>query len=343
VIPPIPVTPATFRYTLDALRVRVRDLDRVTVLLASALTSIGSTTRTLFDTNRILLAADISSLARDVADVRDKLGGVIATIEPSEFARATLANGAPWSLLRPMSEWVTDRSPWWDAPQHRAPIRLTRSILVDAAPVTLADRLSRIPAGESRVRVDRFDSPDGPRFEVFIAGTEFGHGPNDPWWAGANAEMLSGGDSRSIAATESALRESGVTSSTPVVLTGHSQGGAIALALANSGRYRVDAVFTIATPVGLVDVPSGIPLVHVVHPEDAVPALGGAVASTRGTTWIVHPPSGALGVDAHFADTYRPSVYQIDRLADPALVRLERTIRATGEGTAMWFAPRTSG
>lgn len=342
-IPPIPVTPSTFRYTLDALTVRVRDLDRVTVSLDSALASLGSTSRTLFDTHRILLAADMSALARDIADVRDKLGGVIATIEPSEFARATLANGAPWSLLRPVSEWVTERSPWWDAPQHRVPIRLTRSTLVDAAPVTLADRVSRIPEGESHVRVDRFETPDGPRFEVYIAGTEFGHGPNDPWWAGANAEMLSGGDSRSIAATESALRESGVTSTTPIVLTGHSQGGAIALALANSGRYRVDAVFTVATPVGLVDVPESIPLVHVVHPEDAVPALGGAVASTRGTTWVVHPPSGALGVDAHFADTYQPSVDQIDRLRDPALVGLERTIRVTGGGTAMWFAPRTSG
>jgi hypothetical protein len=86
----------------------------------------------------------------------------------------------------------------------------------------------------------------------------------------------------------------------------------------------------------------GIPVIHVVHPADVVPALGGAVLTTPGTTWVAHPPDESVGIEAHLAKSYRGTAQNIDRLGDPALTSLEDRIKSAGPGTAMWFAPATA-
>ncbi|MDP4586197.1 MAG: alpha/beta fold hydrolase, partial [Microbacteriaceae bacterium] len=158
-----------------------------------------------------------------------------------------------------------------------------------------------------------------------------------------NVDFLRTGQSRSLSATETALRDAGVTHATPLVITGHSQGGLIGLALASSGRYTVDAVFTIGTPVGVVADPLGVPTVHVAHPEDLVPALGGTVRNASGTTWFVHPDPRVLGADAHRVENYRSSSEAVVQLGDPALQSLESRIHAPTVGTATWFRAMTSG
>jgi pimeloyl-ACP methyl ester carboxylesterase len=214
---------------------------------------------------------------------------------------------------------------------------MTRRIDNANAPRDFSERFARIPTGSERVRIDRFETASGPRFEVYLAGTDFAAGPDNPWWVGANTEMLASGASQSMSAAESALGYAGVTGTTPIVLTGHSQGGAIALAIANSGRYSVEAVFTAGTPAGLVESPANVPIVHVVHPEDPVPALGGVIRGTAGTTWIVHTEPRATGTEAHLAKNYQQSLGRVERVRDPGLLTLEERLRIDGHGTAMWF------
>jgi len=341
-IPPISVTPNTFRYTLDALLWRVRDLDQVLTDLYRAASALQQTAFPTMDIERVGISTELDCLIGDIRNVRDDLGGVIATIEPAESARATLSTGAPWPLVRTFTEWAIEHTERVDSSNQFVPIVCTSTAGIDHAPATLADRVARLPHGTSRVRIERFDTVAGPRFEVYLAGTDFTHGPDDPWWAGANAELWATGRSRSVAATEAAFREAGITGSTPIVITGHSQGGAIALALAESHRYRIDAIFTVGAPTGLVPQVTGIPIVHVVHPEDPVPALGGEISETTGTSWVVHPEPRVMGVDAHRTDVYRQSVVRIDRMGDPSLGQLERHLYSDGPGTAMWFRATTS-
>ncbi len=338
-IPPVSVNPRRYRYTLDALLVRSRLLGVAATATVQAASAMVWTSATGVDAERVLLQSQLVHLAGDIARVREDLDGVIATIEPSEWARATMSTGAPWPAVSVVGSWVSSQSPWWETATPYVPVRLTESAPLTAAPQNLAERMARIPDDTDRIRIDRFETPDGPRFEVYLAGTDFTAGPDNPWWVGANLELLGQGESRSLSAMESALRAAGVTATSPLVLTGHSQGGAIALALAASNRFTVDAVFTLGTPAGIVDDVRGVPVVHVIHPEDPVPALGGRVRDHSGTTWILHTEPRVVGTDAHFADTYADTSRRLDRLADPELVELERRLAVPGGGTAMWFGP----
>ena len=341
-IPPVSVSTMTFRYTLEALVARSNDFSRVVALLDQAAASVGAPSRTHVDPARALLWHDLASFARDIARVRDDIDGVIATIDPDESARSRLVTGAPWPAVRSLSEWVISHTPRVPAVAAFEPMVATERAVGVAAPFNLVDRSVRIPTADSPVRIDRFDTPAGARFEVYIAGTDFSVGPEDPWWAGSNTEFLRTGQSRSMSATETALREAGVTGQTPIVITGHSQGGLIGLAIANSGRYTVDAVFTIGTPVGVVSDTEGVPTVHVAHPEDPVPALGGDARFATGTTWIVHPEPRAIGADAHATQNYSTSAQAIVDLGDSGLIALEARIHASTPGVATWFRSTTS-
>jgi hypothetical protein len=341
-IPPISVSSGTFRYTLDALVLRADDFSRTVMLLNEAAAEIGAPGRLQFDAERVSLWHDLTRLAQDIADVRDDINGVIATIDPSEAARSHVATGAPWPLLRPLSQWAVEHTATEPTASRYEPMTVTHSVAAVPAPRTLVDRSLRIPTGDNHVRIDRFDSDDGPRFEVYIAGTDFSTGPQNPWWAGSNIDFLRTGQSRSLSATETALRDAGVTHQTPLVITGHSQGGLIGVALANSGRYTVDALFTIGTPVSVVDHPHGVPSVHIAHPEDPVPALGGSVMNAGGTTWFVHPDPRVLGADAHLAENYLSSSAAVVQLGDPTLRSLETRIFASADGTATWFRASSS-
>jgi hypothetical protein len=342
-IPPISVESKTFRYTLDALLARSDDLRRVAATVAHAAATAGVSARFTFAPDRFVLQIELESVARDISGVHADLEGVIATIEPSEATRSALTTVSPWPATRRASEWLVNHAPWEPAVARWVPVTVTRRIDNANAPRDFAERFARIPVGSERVRIDRFDTPAGPRFEAYLAGTDFAAGPDNPWWVGANTELLATGVSRSLSAAESALEQAGVTGTTPIVLTGHSQGGAIALALANSGRYTVEAVFTAGTPAGIVESPANVPVVHVVHPEDPIPALGGVIRGTAGTTWIVHTEPRSTGTDAHLAANYQASLGRLASARDPGLMALENTLRIDGRGTAMWFRATLAG
>jgi hypothetical protein len=342
-IPPIPVTAGSFHYTLDALILRSSDLDRISALVAHAAFTLGTAGHASFDPTRASIHYEIERLAHELRTVRADIDGVIATINPAESYRATIATGVPWPTVRSMAQWVIDRSPWESTATPFVPMHAFNRAGDIAPPQNLAARLARIPDEGGDIRIDRFESANGPRFEVYLSGTDFRDGSDNPWWVGSNVEFLASGQSRSLSATESALAKAGVTGTTPIVITGYSQGGIIAMALASSARYNVDAVFTIGTPTGLFAETSNVPTVHVAHPEDPVPALGGDLRRSPGTTWIAHTEPRIIGMDAHLSETYRPTIGSIVAENDPGLAALEKRVSAVTNGSATWFRASASG
>ncbi|MET0989908.1 MAG: hypothetical protein ABWY54_04610, partial [Glaciihabitans sp.] len=189
----------------------------------------------------------------------------------------------------------------------------------------------RAPAGATatgtrdQVRIDRYSTPGLPdRFEVYIAGTvDFtAASTEEPWDMTSNVTGIAGLPAGSTAAVKDAMAQAGVTPTTPVVLTGYSQGGLVASVLAASGQYTVTNVVTFGAPAGLVEIPPDIPVLSVRHSDDIVPALGGYDASSHALVVERELFAGVAVPDdevfpAHRLDNYRATAALIDDAQSP--------------------------
>lgn len=186
--------------------------------------------------------------------------------------------------------------------------------------IGVQDRVERIPKEPEQIRIDRYSSPGEPdRFEVYIAGTAdlSLSGDSEPWDMTSNLAALSGGSAGSYRAVEEAMRQAGIDGTTPVTLTGYSQGGLLAAQLAASGDYAVDGLVTLGAPAGQVAVPHDIPYLAVEHTNDLVPALGGTFASSdpvivRRQLFDGPPPASDLALPAHELSNYLNTAGLID-------------------------------
>ncbi|MGV8966204.1 MAG: hypothetical protein ACOH2F_07975 [Cellulomonas sp.] len=133
------------------------------------------------------------------------------------------------------------------------------------------------------VGVERIDRPDRTRaWVVAIPGTQstgLGWGPN-PMDMGTNLRLMAGARDDGTELVVRAMAQAGIRPGEPVLLAGHSQGGMVAMALAGSAaftaRYSVTAVLTAGSPVAAQSVPGSLPVLHLEHRQDLVPALDGS-------------------------------------------------------------------
>ncbi len=134
------------------------------------------------------------------------------------------------------------------------------------------------------VGVERVERADGSRaWVVAIPGTQdatgLGWGRN-PMDMGTNVRLMAGARDDGTELVVRAMAQAGVRPGEPVLLAGHSQGGMVAMALAGSaaftGRYTVAAVLTAGSPVAGQAVPGSVPVLHLEHRQDLVPALDGS-------------------------------------------------------------------
>jgi len=341
-------------YSDDALRGRLDDL---TAALGHGTTvAVSAATWDHGGVHRAVLAARVRKLVSEVARVRDAVESVLQTVPTTESARVTTLEGAicavasaalfgPFSMLATAwsGELLPTLRPLFTYAREFAPQRpATRDEVVVTAlptttshpPRTLRDRIARIPRGDTHIHIERFNSSEGYRFEVFLSGTNFAGSLDDPWNASSNIDLAVTGSSPALQAVRAAMDDAGVTRHTPVVLTGHSQGGLIALALAESGDFTVDAVITVGTPVGVVPDATAIPTVHIIHPEDPIPVLGGFI-ERESSTWVVPVAHGERWFDAHHRESYLPSAAALDAIDDPRLRALRAAIQSTGTGVAL--------
>ncbi len=191
----------------------------------------------------------------------------------------------------------------------------------------IRDRVERIPTAAEQVRIDRYSTPGLPdRYEVYIAGTaELSvAGGAEPWDMTSNVTAIAGGEAGSYRAVREAMRMSGIDSSSPVTLTGYSQGGVIAAQVAASGDFAVDGLLTVGAPAGQVSVPHDIPYLAIEHSNDLVPALGGTFASSspvivRRQLFDGPPPASELILPAHQLSNYLDTARLVDASPNGAI------------------------
>lgn len=224
---------------------------------------------------------------------------------------------------------------------------------------SLAERANHFISADKQpnneqVRIEKFSQPGQPdRFEVYIAGTVTFNpiSAGEPFDMTSNVDGVARESPGAYRAVVDAMHQAGVTSTSPVVLNGYSQGGLIASLVASSNKYNVKGLVTFGAPAGQIPVAASIPTLTVRHSEDIVPALGGnevnphAVVVYR-TLFDVHDPPTDLPVAGHDFGFYKQTAAIIDRSDNPELRGVLDPINHFEDGstsvtTSMYRAYRT--
>ena len=223
------------------------------------------------------------------------------------------------------------------------------------APRDVADALSRIPTdadGGAQVRIEEF----GETHVVYIGGTVDGSlgASAQPWDMSSNLAALGGDAGASEDAVRRAMADAGIRQGDPVILVGHSQGGLVAMRVAQSPDVTAQAVITAGAPIHAMSVPDGIPVIAVEHTDDLVPALGGPVTHAQpGLTYVRGAGAEAVPIDdptllpAHRLESYVETARQVESVSvsDGTPVDRVRTQLQTlpGSGTStLWRATRSA-
>lgn len=168
------------------------------------------------------------------------------------------------------------------------PVSVVRVATTETTTTTgYQSRIEKIPqtgeAGAPQLRIDKIEILGvAPRYELYIGGTaDFSPiTATDAFDLTSNVTGVAGLPAGSLRAVQQAMAEAGITATSEVTFTGHSQGGLLAAMLASSGDYNTRGVVTIGAPAGNVILPAGIPAVIIENVEDFVPALGGVQNNT---------------------------------------------------------------
>ena len=118
-----------------------------------------------------------------------------------------------------------------------------------------------------------------------------------------------------------ALTQAGATSTDPVMLVGHSQGGIVAANAAKhftaSGEFAVTHVVTAGSPIGHHDIPDSVQVLSLENTLDVVPQLDAAANPDRPNRVTVRFASGS---DPHGIErTYSRVAATLDTSADPSV------------------------
>jgi pimeloyl-ACP methyl ester carboxylesterase len=235
----------------------------------------------------------------------------------------------------------------------------TTTRILDRAPVGLADRIDRLPspgsnANGEQIRIDRYSVVGQPdRFEVFIAGTvDFSAiATDEPFDLTSNIHAIAELPAGSDRAVREAMKHAGINSGSPVVFTGHSQGGMIAANLAASGDFNARGVVTIGAPDGNIIVNADVPVISIAHTDDLVTVLNGP--RTDPHTIVVERqafanreiPEGAI-LPAHDRLEYRETATRADQATHSELAAAIAAIDGMTQGAtpvshSLYLARRT--
>ena len=189
--------------------------------------------------------------------------------------------------------------------------------------------------GELAARIPPSD-PDGPQvvieryggeWLVTLSGTtDWSADPEQAFGAASNLQAMSGLRAASVEGVLAAMAEAGVPPGAPITMAAHSQGGLVALRVAQSGRYDVHDVVTFGSPVRGLDLPDGTRSLSIEHSDDLVPALGGlgrTAGEEPGVVLVERDSAEGTARDslvpAHALDAYVATARTLDAAADPRL------------------------
>lgn len=219
----------------------------------------------------------------------------------------------------------------------------------------VADLADRVPPSDQdapQVRIERYDTVDGPRWIVYSAGTvEFGTTPaEEPYDMTSNVHGVADasllGDLVRLpeerAASERAVRQAmaaaHVAPGDPVIVVGHSAGGMVAANLAADPDLDVVAAVNLGGPAAQVST-GDTPVLSVAHSEDLVPATGGSGVAAGGRIEVerslgARAPGQGASFPAHALAEYQDTARLIDRSDDPRLGAFRDVLTGFTEGAA---------
>ncbi len=183
-------------------------------------------------------------------------------------------------------------------------------------------------------RIDKLTAPDGSvAWEVFVPGSQGVADSNPLSWRNNPAAFI-GLDAASTQMVFTAMRAVGVKPTQPVVVTGHSQGGMVAVNVANHPRakeYSIEGVITAGSPISNLAAPEGLTLA-LEHTEDPVPGLDDASNAVEpGTVTVERPlhassdPLDQAVTDAtgsHDLPAYVRTAELVDASQDPRILQM---------------------
>jgi hypothetical protein len=235
----------------------------------------------------------------------------------------------------------------------------TTTRILRSSPRGLAARVDRLPdpgknAHGEQIRIDRFSTPGQlDSFEVFIAGTvDFApRATGEPFDLTSNLRSIAQLPSGSDSAVRQAMQDAGITAHSPVVFTGHSQGGMIAANLAASGEFNTQGVVTIGAPDGAIVIEATVPVISIAHTDDLVPVLNGP-RQDQGTIVVERQAFAGRAVPhdsvmpAHDRSQYRQTARMADQAAtrnlSEAISRIDRMTQGSQPvSTSLYLARRT--
>lgn len=179
------------------------------------------------------------------------------------------------------------------------------------------------------VDVRILDGPHGRRVVVDIAGTtswqlDPGAAPGQASDIATNLRSLANEPSVLTRGVRQALRQAGVSSTDPIMLVGHSQGGMVAAVLATElsrdREFTVTQLVTAGSPIGLAGVPASVSVLSLENRGDVVPQLDGADNPDRSNWLTARVDEGGDGVLArHSVNSYVQGAADFDRDRDHAV------------------------
>jgi hypothetical protein len=237
-------------------------------------------------------------------------------------------------------------------------VRKTSSFEYGTPPTSLEDRSTAFPRPDTdpngeQIRIDRYVEAGKPdRFDVFIPGTVTFNPKTatEPFDFQSDLAGVGNQPMASYQAVADALTQAGVTSSSPIVFNGYSQGGLVASQLAASGNYNVRGVVTFGSPTAQVRMPASIPVLTVRNSEDLVPATSGydvnpnAVVVQRSAFEHSSVPPD-FTVPAHELDQYQQTAAIVDGSTSSEVRGVLDPLNRFGDGatrvdSTLWLATR---
>ncbi|GAB1693500.1 alpha/beta hydrolase [Krasilnikovia sp. M28-CT-15] len=208
------------------------------------------------------------------------------------------------------------------------------------APAGFGDLMNSLDYRNNKAHGDNDDEidvrvvtkPDGTKsYIVDIPGTKDWNNPGqfnpDSNDLGTNVHVLGGDTTSREKAIADALRRSGASSTDPVMLIGHSQGGMVAAqAAADTGNgafnYNVTHVVTAGSPIARADVPGHVQVLSLENSHDLVPHLDARDNPDRPnwTTVRFDHQLGTAGENHSTTTSYLPAARQLDQSTDPSVV-----------------------
>lgn len=211
--------------------------------------------------------------SRGIAELSNATGGRWPTTDYPEAIAGLIALAGLGGALQDTGDFSVKKV-------KDQPVRL--DINADNIVSTIFSEQGLLSEDEGQVQVIRVPG-DPPSFIVQIPGTQDwnptrGDNPVD---LTTNINLMAMQDSTVMEAkVAEAMEAAGIRPGDPVMLSGHSQGGITAAAMASDsgleGRFNITSVVTGGSPIGRFDIPDDVSVLSLEHEQDIVPKLDGA-------------------------------------------------------------------